>query len=57
MTCALFGMGFTFIVTIAAIGFVSWLGMRRLAVLFKGNPEGTRAFVENVLLPPFGPKA
>lgn len=56
MTCALLGMGFTFIITLTAIGFVVWLGMRRLAVHFQDNPEGTRAFVENVFLPLFRPK-
>ena len=57
MTCTLLGMGFTFVATVAAVGFIGWLGMRRLAVYFKGNPEGTRSFVEHVLLPLFGPKA
>lgn len=56
MTCALLGMGFTFIGTLAAVGFVGWLGLRRLAAHFQGNPDGTRAFVENVLMPLFGPK-
>ena len=46
MMCALLGMGFTFVITVAAVGFLGWLGMRRLVVHYKGNPEGTRAFVE-----------
>jgi hypothetical protein len=57
MTCTLLGMGFTFVATVAAVGFLGWLGMRRLVVHLKGNPEGTRSFVENVLVPLFGPKA
>ncbi len=56
MTCALLGMGFTFVATVGAVGFLAWLGMRRLVVHLKGNPEGTRSFVENVLVPLFGPK-
>jgi hypothetical protein len=57
MTCTLLGMGFTFVITVAAVGFLGWLGLRRLMGHFKGNPEGTRSFVEHVLLPLFGPKA
>jgi hypothetical protein len=54
--CTLFSMGFTFVTTVGAVGFVGWLAMRRLVVHLKGNPEGTRAFVENVVVPLFGKK-
>jgi hypothetical protein len=50
-------MGFTFVITVAAVGFLGWLGMRRLVIHFRGNPESTRSFVEHVLVPLFGPKA
>ena len=56
MTCAFISMVCTFCVTMLAIGFVVWRCARRLAVHYKGNPEGVRSLVINVVMPLLGPK-
>jgi hypothetical protein len=52
----MFLMFVTFVVTLAGLGVLAWLGFRRIALHLRGNPEGTRAVVEHVLIPLFGRK-
>lgn len=50
----MFLMFVTFVVTLAGLGVLAWLGFRRIALHLRGNPEATKAVVEHVLIPLFG---
>lgn len=50
----MFLMFLTFVVMLAGIAALVWLGCQRVALHLRGKPEATRAVVEHVLMPLFG---
>jgi hypothetical protein len=50
----MFLMFLTFVVMLAGMAALVWLGCQRVALHLRGKPEATRAVVEHVLMPLFG---
>lgn len=50
----MFLMFLTFVVMLAGMAALVWLGCQRVALHLRGKPEATRAVVEHVLIPLFG---
>lgn len=52
----MFLMFLTFVVMLAGMAALVWLGCQRVALHLRGKPDATRAVVEHVLMPLFGRK-
>ncbi len=52
----MFLMFLTFVLMLAGVGGLIWLGCQRVATHLRGKPEATKAVVEHVLMPLFGRK-
>lgn len=50
----MFLMFVTFVVVLAGMAALIWIGCQRVALHLRGKPEATRAVVEHVLMPLFG---
>lgn len=52
----MFLMFLTFVLMLAGMAALIWLGCQRVTMHLRGKPEATRAVVEHVLMPLFGRK-